>query len=268
MSGKLFAVLLVAIALASAALWLLHAQPFPPAISPNGHAIDREMALTIAESGALFLVAQLMLAVFVWRAVTRRSGDSVRHFPGGATALVAAAIAIIGIEIFTVAIRGQDVWARAYFVKAAPGALVVQAQAEQFAYYFRYPGPDGRFGPMHLDKIDEANLNYFGLDPAADADSRDDIVTAELAVPANRQVHLLLHAKDVGHSFYVRELRLQQDFVPGLDTAIHFTATVPGKYEIVCTQLCGQGHYNMKAYLLVLPPAEFDAWLKQKAAEQ
>ena len=50
-----------------------------------------------------------------------------------------------------------------------------------------------------------------------------------------------MHAKDVGHSFYVRELRIQQDFVPGLDLSLHFTATKTGKYEIVCTQLCGLG---------------------------
>ncbi len=47
------------------------------------------------------------------------------------------------------------------------------------------------------------------------ADSKDDIVTAEMAMPVNREIHLLMHAKDVGHSFFVRELRIQQDFVPG-----------------------------------------------------
>jgi cytochrome c oxidase subunit 2 len=78
----------------------------------------------------------------------------------------------------------------------------------------------------------------------------------------------MMHAKDVGHSFYVRELRIQQDFVPGLDLSVHFTATKVGKYEIVCTQLCGLGHYNMKAYLNVLSQQEFDACMKQKASEQ
>ena len=70
-----------------------------------------------------------------------------------------------------------------------------------------------------------------------------------LTVPVNKPVWLTLHSKDVGHSFFVRELRVQQDFVPGLDIPVHFTATIIGKYEIVCTQLCGLGHYNMKAYL-------------------
>ena len=63
-----------------------------------------------------------------------------------------------------------------------------------------------------------------------------------------------MHSRDLGHSFYVPELRVHQDFVPGLDLSIHFTATQVGKYEIVCTQLCGLGHYNMKAYLEVMSP--------------
>jgi cytochrome c oxidase subunit 2 len=56
--------------------------------------------------------------------------------------------------------------------------------------------------------------------------------------------------------------------VPGLDLTIHFTATKIGKYEIVCTQLCGLGHYNMKAYLEVMSQEDYDAWLKQEAALQ
>jgi cytochrome c oxidase subunit 2 len=79
---------------------------------------------------------------------------------------------------------------------------------------------------------------------------------------------LLMHSKDVGHSFFVRELRVQQDFVPGLDLSIHFTPTKIGRYEIVCTQLCGLGHYNMKAYLEVMSQEDFDKWLTRQAALQ
>jgi cytochrome c oxidase subunit 2 len=115
--------------------------------------------------------------------------------------------------------------------------------------------------------INEGNQNLFGLDPEHDVESRDDVVTAEMAIPVNKEIHLLMHAKDVGHSFFVRELRVQQDFVPGLDVTLHFTATQVGRYEIVCTQLCGLGHYNMKAYLSVLSQADFDDWMKKQAAQ-
>ena len=82
-------------------------------------------------------------------------------------------------------------------------------------------------------------------------------MTAELAIPVNHEIHLLMHSKDVGHSFFVPELRVHQDFVPGLDLSLHFTATKIGKYEIVCTQLCGLGHYNMKAYLEVMSQQDY-----------
>jgi cytochrome c oxidase subunit II len=266
--GKLFGVVVVVIALASAVPIVMHTWAPPVDISTHGHAIDEQLADTMLEAGLSFLAAQLLLGFFVWKSAGRSTGDSIRTFPGGARTMVIAALVLVGTEILALGIFGQKAWASVYFKPAAPDALQVQAQAGQFAFYFRYPGADGKFGSLHPDKIDEGNSNFFGLDPANDVESRDDIVSAELAIPANREVHLLMHAKDVGHSFYVRELRIQQDFVPGLDLSVHFTATKPGKYEIVCTQLCGLGHYNMKAYLNVLSPEDFDQWMKQKASEQ
>lgn len=266
--GKLFAVLLVIIALGSAVPIIRHTWTPPVDISTHGHAIDEQLNETMWEAGLSFIAAQLLLAFFVWKSAGRTERDELKTFPGGARIMVIAAIVLVGTEILALGILGQKAWANVYFKPAAPDALQIQAQAGQFAFYFRYPGADGKFGTLHPDKIDEGNSNFFGLDPANDVESRDDVVSGELAIPVNREVHLMMHAKDVGHSFYVRELRIQQDFVPGLDLSVHFTATQPGKYEIVCTQLCGLGHYNMKAYLNVLSQADFDQWMKQKASEQ
>jgi cytochrome c oxidase subunit 2 len=266
--GKLFGVILAIIAIVSAYPIVAHWYVQPVDISTHGHAIDEQLADTMAEAGLSFLAAQLLLAFFVWRFSQRKPGSRVWNIPGGATLMVAAAFILVGTEILALGVLGQKAWANVYFTPPKPDAMQVQAQAGQFAFYFRYPGVDGKFGPLHPDKIDEGNSNFFGLDPANDVESRDDIVSAELDVPVNREIQLLMHAKDVGHSFYVRELRIQQDFVPGLDLAVHFTPTQIGKYEIVCTQLCGLGHYNMKAYLNVLSQEDFDKWMKQKLSEQ
>ncbi len=264
--GKLFAVVVVVIAIASAVPIVMHTWAPPVDISTHGHAIDEQLKDTMVEAGISFLGAQLVLAFFVWQVAGRKDGP-IKTFPGGARVMVIAAILLVGTEILALGVLGQKAWADVYFTPAKPDALQVQAQAGQFAFYFRYPGVDGKFGALHPDKIDEGNSNFFGLDPEHDMDSRDDVVTGELAIPVNREVHLLMHAKDVGHSFYVRELRIQQDFVPGLDLSVHFTATQTGRYEIVCTQLCGLGHYNMRAYLSVLSPDDFDKWMKEKAAQ-
>src|SRR5258708_38867894 len=103
--------------------------------------------------------------------------------------------------------------------------MPIQVQAGQFAFYFRYPGPDGKFGPLHPERINEGSQEFFGLDKEHDVESRDDIVTAEMAIPENKEVHLLMHAKDVGNSFFVRELRGEEDFGPGLDVLLSFLAT-------------------------------------------
>jgi cytochrome c oxidase subunit 2 len=266
--GKLFGVILTIIALVSVYPIAVHRYAQPVDISTHGHAIDEQLSHTMAEAGFAFLGAQLLLALFVWKFSERREGSKISNIPGGAKLMVAAAFIFVGTETLALGVFGQKAWANVYFTVPKPDAMQIQAQAGQFAFYFRYPGADGKFGALHPDKIDEATQNVFGLDPANDVESRDDIVTGELAIPVNREIQLLMHAKDVGHSFYVRELRIQQDFVPGLDLSIHFTATKTGKYEIVCTQLCGLGHYNMKAYLNVMSQEDFDRWMKQKISEQ
>jgi cytochrome c oxidase subunit 2 len=265
--AKLFAVLIVIVAILSAIPIVMHMWAAPEDISVHGALIDEQMTETMVEAGIAFLAAQLILALFVWQFSNRGPVAKLKTFPGGAKGLVIGAILLVGLEVLALGVFGVKAWASAYLTPPAANAMTIQAQAGQFAFYFRYPGVDGKFGVMHPEMINEGSQNLFGLDPEHDVEARDDVVTAELAIPVNKEVHLLMHAKDVGHSFFVRELRVQQDFVPGLDVSVHFTATKVGKYEIVCTQLCGLGHYNMRAYLEVMSQPDFDTWLKQQAGQ-
>ena len=265
--GKVFAVLVTLITLVSIAFFVLHTWWLPPNISTTGKAVDHQLEETLIGTGVLFLAGQLMLGCFAWMASGKSKDAPAKRFPGGAASLVVTAIVVVGIEILTLTFVGSKAWGAIYLAPAEPGALRVDVQAEQFAFYFRYTGPDGQFGGLHPDKIDDGSGNYFGLDPANDVAARDDIVVGSLVVPVNRPISLTLHSKDVGNSFYVRELRMQQDFVPGLDIPLHFTATQIGKYEIVCTQLCGLGHYNMKAYLEVMSEPDYEQWSKTQAGQ-
>lgn len=266
--GKLFAIVVTVIAIVSASLFALHVWWLPVDISAHGSRIDRQINETMVAAGVLFVVAQLALAWFAWRSGAGPAARGIKTFPGGATPMVVLAVVLVGIEILTLTFVGSKVWAGVYQTPADPSSLQIEVQAEQFAFYFRYAGADGRFGAMHPELANDATENYFGLDLANDTTARDDIVAASLTIPVNRPILLHLHAKDVSHAFYVPELRIQQDFVPGMVIPLHFTATKTGKYEIVCTQLCGLGHYNMRAYVEVLPPDQFDQWLKQKAEQQ
>jgi len=264
--GKLFAVVVTLIALASAAIFALHLWWVPLDISTHGSRIDRQLNETMIVAGVLFVVAQLALAFFVWRFSASGTARPTKSFPGGPTPMVVLATVLVGAEILVLTFVGSKVWADVYQTPPAPGALQIEVQAEQFAFYFRYAGTDGKFGAMHPELMNDATENFFGLDPANDTTARDDIVVGSLVIPVGQPVELRMHAKDVNHSFYVPELRIQQDIVPGLVIPLHFTATKPGKYELVCTQLCGLGHYNMRAFVEVKTRVDFDQWLKEKAA--
>jgi cytochrome c oxidase subunit 2 len=267
--AKLFAVTIVVIAILSAIPVIRDTWHPVEDVSAHGQAIDNQLSDTMWEAGISFLASQILLAWFIWKFSGDRPDEkTMKNFPGGATGLVLAAFILVGVEVFALGIFGAKAWANLYFTEPGANAMPVQVQAGQFAFYFRYAGPDGSFGSIHPDMISEANANFYGLDIDHDPDAKDDIVTAEMAIPVNREIRLLMHAKDVSHSFYVPALRIHQDFVPGLDLQIHFTATKVGRYEIVCSQLCGLGHYNMKAYLDVYSQEDFDNWLKKEAAMQ
>jgi cytochrome c oxidase subunit 2 len=266
--GKFLAVTIIVIAIASAIPVVMHTWEPPADISTHGHLIDSQRDDTMIEAGVSFLAAQTLLAIFIWQFAGSKAGGKRKTFPGGAKGLVGAALVLVGAEVLALGAFGTKAWATVYFTPPKADAMPIQVQAGQFAFYFRYPGPDGKFGPIHPEMINEGNQNLFGLDPEHDVESRDDVVTAEMAIPVNKEIHLLMHAKDVSHSFYVPALRVHQDFVPGLDLSLHFTATQIGKYEIVCSQLCGLGHYNMRAYLEVMSQADFDDWQKKQAAAQ
>jgi cytochrome c oxidase subunit 2 len=263
--GKFFAVVLVIITLVSVYPIIAHTWWPPPTISTSGVSVDHQMDETMLGSGFLFITSQLVLAGFVW-AFGNRKGQ-IKNWPGGHRPVVAFGIIIVGLEILSLTFVGSKVWAAMYITPAAAGSLRVDVQAEQFAFFFRYAGPDGVFGSIHPDKINDGNGNYFGLDPENDVASRDDIVVGSLYVPVNTPIELTLHSKDMIHNFYVPELRLQQDIVPGIDIPLHFTTTKIGQYEIVCTQLCGLGHYSMRAFLNVQSQSDFDAWLKQQSGD-
>jgi cytochrome c oxidase subunit 2 len=85
-----------------------------------------------------------------------------------------------------------------------------------------------------------------------------------MAVPVNTNVIVSVTSLDVIHSFKVTPLRVTQDAIPGLRIPIHFVATHTNVFQITCAQLCGNGHANMKGLIRILPPDQYEAWLKSK----
>jgi len=228
---------------------------FPKAITEHGPAYDQQFLLTIIVVGIAFAAAQIALGYAVWR--FRDRGDGTRAvYSHGNNRMEILWTAITAVIFISVAVLGQRVWASLHFQPAPPNSAQVNVLAQQFQWNFHYPGPDGKFGRTDPAKISDETLNYMGLDKA-DPAAADDSVVATLVTQVNRPVALKLNARDVTHSFWVPQLRFKQDAVPGLDINVHFTPVVVGQYEIACAELCGQQHYKMKSYMLVLPEDEY-----------
>jgi cytochrome c oxidase subunit 2 len=166
-------------------------------------------------------------------------------------------------------LMGSPIWAAERFEPAQAGSVPVEVTGMQFAWYFRYAGPDGKFGATAPKLMDpsagsEAAIGLDTSDPAA----KDDVVTGTMYLPVNRQVDLTLRAVDVIHSFFIPSMRFKQDAVPGLAIHMHFTPVEVGDYEIACAELCGLGHYKMHGMLKVVSQEDFDKWLAAREAEK
>ena len=124
---------------------------------------------------------------------------------------------------------GSKVWAAMYIAKPDPRASARGRAGGAVCFLFPLCRTDGEFGGIHPDKINDGNGNYFGLDPENDVAARDDIVVGTLTIPVNTPIFLTLHSKDMIHNFYVPELRIQQDIVPGIDIPLHFHGNENGE---------------------------------------
>ena len=239
---------------------------FPASISEHGPALDRQFMITLVIVGISFTAAQVGLGWVVWKyRDTGKPGDR-GLYTHGSNKLEMVWTVITAVVFITLGVMGQSVWASLRLNDVPPGSYSVEVVAQQFQWNFHYPGKDGVFGRTDPKLIDDGALNFIGLD-ASDPNAKDDSVTAALAVPVNRPVELRLRSKDVIHNFWVPPLRFKQDLVPGMEIKVHFTPTKVGRYELACAELCGQLHFKMKSYMLVLPDDELNA-LKVLSQEQ
>ncbi|UCF66762.1 MAG: cytochrome c oxidase subunit II [Acidobacteriota bacterium] len=85
----------------------------------------------------------------------------------------------------------------------------------------------------------------------------------ELHIPVDREVTLTLTSTDVIHSVYVPAFRIKRDAVPGRYNKVTFVATMPGEYQLFCTEYCGTSHSDMLATVYVHAPGEFETWLEK-----
>jgi cytochrome c oxidase subunit II len=259
-TSAMFAAALIVL-VAAAVYFFIWGKWGPPApITPIAREIDAQYRLTLVVTGAIFILAQLGLAFAIVRYRDRGKSAHYSHSNNKLEFVWTLGTTVIFLGL---GFLGYKAWGARRLTPAAAGAIRIEVVTSQFVYNFRYPGPDGKFGITNPMLISPSTGNPLGIDPH-DPAGRDDIVVPTLTVPVNRPIELLVRSEDVIHSFFVRELRLQQDAVPGITVPLHFLPEKIGRYDIVCTQLCGLGHYRMHSYLNVVSESDYEQFLSEQ----
>ena len=232
----------------------------PPQASE--HAADIDFVL----SAVHWLMLVLLVgwgAYFVWALIRLRAGAKPAAGAPGRWVLLTEVGVIVAEGVLLVGIA-LPIWFRQWApASSAPPAIVVRVVAEQFAWNIHYPGADGRFGQTRVSLV--TTTNPIGLDRSSPFGSDDIVTLDDLHLPINRPVMIQLSSKDVIHSFGVPAMRVKTDATPGLFSPVWFTPTLAGRFDIACSQLCGLGHFRMRAVITVESEKEYQDFLAAEA---
>lgn len=221
----------------------------PEDVSLDGYRIDDVIKYTDTVITIYFGIVILALIFFVIKYRSRAGhkavydrGDTKRHV--GITVAMGLLV-FFSIDVVIESISFRDLKEAFWNFPKGDDVVQIEVMPQQYAWNFRYPGPDGKFA------------------------TGDDIIPAQnqMHIPVNTPVVLQMAPWDVIHSFYIPNFRVKQDATPGMVNTMWFQAKKTGVFEIACAELCGNSHYRMKGYLTVESREEYNAWLDELRAE-
>jgi len=206
---------------------------------------------------------------FLYVLVRYRAGRNPRAFREGTRGGVAIFIFVGVVVAEAVLLIGSalPLWFDRTSARPSQGnPLVLRVIGQQFAWNVHYAGADGQFGEASLALVSTDNL--IGLDRSSRFGRDDVVLQNEIHLVIDRPTIIELSSKDVIHSFGIPAMRVKQDVMPGLRSAVWFTPTMAGEFEVACSQLCGVGHYLMKAIITVESNDAFQKFLADEAKVQ
>lgn len=232
----------------------------PDAVTDGGHKVDELLTFIFNLTGITFIVVQ---AVYVYFLVKYRRRPGVRAVYSHGDNRLEAVWTLIPAAVFLgLAAYSNHLW-KMLRSPAPDDALRIDIVAHQYGWFIRNPGADGKLGAFDQKLLSKENT--FGT-VEGDADGRDDYSSGELTIPVGKAVNVILRSQDVIHAFYVPEFRMYQDTVPGRKIDwVWFRTDRMGQYELACSQLCGSGHYNMKARINVVSQADYEKTVREKS---
>jgi cytochrome c oxidase subunit 2 len=212
--------------------WLL-----PPGASTFVGEIDWLYYLILGITGTAFILVEVALIWFVIKYRGRPGGRA--YYTHGSFRPEVIWTSITAIVVVMIGLLSAPAWGRIKGRQSVPrGAYPLSVTVKQFEWKVTYPGPDERLGTA-----DDFTLRN------------------QLHVPVNMPVVVTLASEDVIHSFWIPAFRIKQDAVPGMHIRAWFQPTKVGQYELGCAELCGMGHYRMRARVFVHPQDEYRRWM-------
>lgn len=225
----------VLVAISTVVLYFLldSALPLPVQGSIEALTIDTLIQWHIALIAFLFsLIVVFMLYSFV--VFRKRAGDDSdgEHFEGNtALEIVWTVVPLILVIVFSF----YGVNTLATVTRGDSSEHTVKVTGRQWSWTFEYP---------------------------------QGFISQELVLPVNQRARMEMEAADVLHSFWIPEMRVKQDLVPGQVTDLRFTPTTTGEYRLRCAEMCGLNHYSMLAPVRVVAQADYDQWVSEQSAAQ
>ena len=202
---------------------------------PQGSEFAKEIDFVYMSLFWLSVVLFLMIAVpacyFAWR-YRYKPGRVTTHQTHNTTLEVLWSVVplILCIGIFFWGLNGWMKYA------VAPGeAMEISVTAKQWLWQFEYPDGSRTINDIH--------------------------------VPVNKPVKFTMTSEDVLHDFFVPDMRVKHDIIPGRYTQIWFTPTVLGQHNFTCAEYCGKDHSGMKGFLTVDNDADFAKWMETGGTE-
>ncbi|CAN7457133.1 cytochrome c oxidase subunit II [Rhizobium sp. LjRoot258] len=249
---------LVLIVIGSVAFHLFSPWWWTP-IASNWNYIDNTIIITFWITGIVFVAVISFMAYCIYR-FRHRPGHKAAYEPenkrlewwlAGSTALGVGAMLAPGLVVWN------------QFVTVPPDAGEIEVVGQQWLWNFRLPGADGKLGRADNRAVSADNpLGVIRNDPAG----LDDIIISggELHLLLGKPIRVHLRSVDVLHDFYVPEFRAKMDMIPGSVTYFWFTPTRTGTFEVLCAELCGVGHPQMRGTVVVDEADAYQAWLAQQ----
>ena len=252
------AFVLLLVAVASVLFHLLSPWWWTP-IASNWSYIDDTITLTFWITGAVFFAIVAFMAYCVLR-FRHKEGRQAAYEPENKKLEWWLTI-VTAVGVAAMLAPGLVVWHQ--FVTVPADATEVEVMGQQWQWSYRLPGKDGRLGTTDARNVSSENPLGLNRDDAA---GQDDIVieNGDLHLQLGKPVKVLLRSIDVLHDFYVPEFRAKMDMIPGSVTYFWLTPTRTGTFDVLCAELCGAAHAQMRSKVIVEEAKDYRAWLEKQ----